>query len=102
MVCAAALHRIHDLRHWVYLWRLVDISAFVFAQYGQLHEAALVVGHLDAHVPGWLPEPRSSTKAILAGEGRYDQSFQEGAAMDRDTLARRVIHVADKLEVDRS
>jgi predicted ATPase/DNA-binding SARP family transcriptional activator len=99
-VCGDALHRIHDFRHWVYLWRVVDIAALVLARHGRLREAALVIGHLEAHVPGWRPEPRNSTKALLSLDSNHDQSLHEGVAMDRDFLVRLVIDVFDELEND--
>lgn len=97
-VCANTLHRIYDFRHWVYLWRVVDITALLLAQHSRLHEAALVVGHLDAHVSGWLPEPRASTKALLSLETEHARSLQTGAAMDRDTLVRRLMEVVDQID----
>jgi hypothetical protein len=108
-VCSSALHRIHDLRHWVYLWRVVDITAFLLAKHGRFREAALAVGHLDAHVPGWRPEPRTQTKELLASAiDRADQSREEqnravddGVALDRDSLVRRFIVAVDELEAQR-
>jgi predicted ATPase/DNA-binding SARP family transcriptional activator len=97
LVCSEALHRIHDLRHWVYLWRVVDITALLLAQRGRVSEASLAVGHLDAHVPGWQPEPRSSTKALLALEPPDPESTQRGGAMDRDSLVRQLIEIVDEM-----
>ena len=105
LVCSSALHRIHDLRHWVYLWRVVDITAFLLAKYGRFSEAALAVGHLEAHVPGWRPEPRTATKELLASAiERAEQSLDDqnqavnnGVALDRDSLVRRLIVAVDQL-----
>jgi predicted ATPase/DNA-binding SARP family transcriptional activator len=109
-VCSSALHRIHDLRHWVYLWRVVDITAFFLTKYGRFSEAALVVGHLDAHVPSWRPEPRADTKALLVSATEradlsleaHDRAIANGVALDRDSLVRRLIVVVDEIEADRS
>jgi predicted ATPase/DNA-binding SARP family transcriptional activator len=105
-VCSSALHRVHDLRHWVYLWRVVDITAFLLAKSGRFSEAALAVGHLEAHVPSWRPEPRTATKKLLAtAVERAEQSLDDqnqavnnGVALDRDSLVRRLIVAVDELE----
>jgi predicted ATPase/DNA-binding SARP family transcriptional activator len=88
-VCGQALHRLHELGYWLYLWRVVDVAAWLLARAGRLDEAALVLGHLEAHAPPWRSQPRGTTRALLADHPATADRAAVGAAMDREDVIAR-------------
>jgi predicted ATPase/DNA-binding SARP family transcriptional activator len=99
-LCAEALRRLHDLRYWLYLWRVVDGAAWLLASRGNLNGAATTLGHLDAHVAPWTAQPRSATRAILAKQEQMvpiATLSAQGAEMQRDAVVRFVIDEISRL-----
>jgi predicted ATPase/DNA-binding SARP family transcriptional activator len=83
-VCVEALGRLYELRYWLYLWRVLDGAACLVARAGRMHEAGLLLGHLDRVALPWRTRPRSITRALVTEAGVPDEVLERGAALDRD------------------
>jgi predicted ATPase len=64
--CADTLRRLHELRYWLYLWRVLDGAAWVLASSGEIDRAHELLRALEAQGRPWRTEPRASTRALLA------------------------------------
>jgi hypothetical protein len=97
-ICRDAIARIYDLRHWQFLWLVIETVAGSFATAGRLHEAAVLYGHLEAHHQPWgLPAVRRARQRGLdrvRQQAEHDLLMAQGADMDRDDL---VAYTLDRL-----
>ena len=100
--CTRAVRRLHELRYWLYLWRVADTAAWVLARAGNRPDAATLLGHLEAHAPAWRSQPRGATKDLLAAIAPGDEPASEtwaetGAALDRDAVVDRTLTALESL-----
>ncbi|MCB1001051.1 MAG: hypothetical protein KDB40_17280 [Acidimicrobiales bacterium] len=81
--CAATLRRLHDLRYWLYLWRVLDGAAWLLACSGVDEPAHRLLVSLDHHGPPWRTQPRATTRALLTRDGADEVG---GAPDDRERV----------------
>ena len=88
--CHEALISAYNARHWRRIWQLFESVGLALAESGQLEEAAVVVGNLEAHHPPFGIEYnlgfRTRTLDIIHNHPSTDTWMAQGAAMDRHQI----------------
>ena len=93
-----AIDRLYALRYWAMLWMTVETAAAHLVATGDLHGAAVVLGHLEAHHPA-NPETRAVRDMSLApvrADPRSVESMRRGALLDGDGL---VAHLRERFDL---
>lgn len=98
-VCVEAIERLYELRYWLYLWRVLDGAACVIARAGRMHQAALLLGHLDGQATPWRTQPRATTRALVEDAGLDPSALAEGAALGRDEAVDLALRTLTDLDV---
>ena len=98
-VCIEAIERLYELRYWLYLWRVLDGAACVIARAGRMHQAALLLGHLDRQAAPWRTQPRATTRALVENAGLDPSALAEGAALGRDEAVDLALRTLTDLDV---
>jgi hypothetical protein len=97
-ICRDAIARGYEFRHWHVVWLVVETVAGFFAAAGEVHEAAVLYGHLEAHRPPFgMPGVRRSRQRGLDRVHQladFGLLMAQGADMDRDEL---VMYTLDRL-----
>jgi predicted ATPase len=88
---------LHNARDWLHLWPVVELLAGWWASNGALVQAAVIVGHLDAHhiATGLTEWRRQRTRASLAELGAADAALEHGGHLTRDQLIDYILHELD-------
>lgn len=88
--CRDALEALHEIRYWQKLWQVLESVALALANTGRTAEAAVVVGHLDAHKPGYGLEDnlgfRDLARTLVQAAGGHPQSIQRGVQLSAEEL----------------
>jgi hypothetical protein len=93
-----AIALLHELREWANLWLTVESLAAWWADTGQLEQAAMALGHLDATGRRFMDLADRRARAIAAVRA-HPQSrswLTAGARADRDELIEYVLNELDK------
>jgi hypothetical protein len=90
----SALNWLYDARDWLHLWPVVELLASWWASNGALVQAAVIVGHLDAHhiTTGVTERRRQRTLPLLAELATADASLEHGRHLTRDQLIDYLLH----------
>ena len=51
--CHDALEILFEIRHWPKIWQVLESTSLALATAGRTEHAAVILGHLDAHSPGF-------------------------------------------------
>jgi hypothetical protein len=92
-----ALARSHDaldalvqIRYWQKTWQTLESAALALATAGRTEHAAVILGHLDAHSPGFGFEHglhfRDQARELVVADGGHDAAKLHGARMTADEL----------------
>jgi predicted ATPase len=93
----SAVNWLHDARDWLHLWPVVELLAGWWAANGAIVQAAVIVGHLDAHevTTGVTERRRQRTHAPLAQLATADAALEHGRHLTRDQLIDYILHELD-------
>ncbi len=93
--CREAIEMLYEIRYWQKLWQALESTTLGLAQAGLTAEAAIVLGHLDAHVIAvGLEEPllyRDRARALIDAAGGYAEQREHGARLTRDEVVSAAI-----------
>ena len=89
--CHAALVYLRANGQWYRLWQVMESVALVLASNGRIEDAAMVLGHLDAHHDAGFGREvglgfRTRARALVDRQSRAGQWMKRGAIMDRDEI----------------
>jgi hypothetical protein len=88
--CHDALDALFEIRHWQKIWQNLESAALALATAGHTEHAAVILGHLDAHSPGFGFEHglhfRDQARELVDGDGGDNSAKLHGARMSADEL----------------
>jgi hypothetical protein len=88
--CHDALDPLYELRYWQKLWQAMDSTTLALATSEHLENAAVLLGHLDAHVAGAGMETtlgfRDHARAFIDAGGGHSDACERGARMSADEV----------------
>jgi predicted ATPase/DNA-binding SARP family transcriptional activator len=88
--CHDALAAAYEIRVWPKVWQTLESVTLALASDGRTEEAAVILGHLDAHSPGFGLEHgllfRDQARELVEADGGYDAAKLSGALMPADEL----------------
>lgn len=88
--CREALEMLYEIRYWQKLWQTLESTTLGLAQVGRTAAAAILLGHLDAHiVPIGLEEPllyRDRARALIDAAGGFADDRERGARLTKDEV----------------
>ncbi len=93
--CTDALDALYEIRYWQKLWQVLESVALSLAKCGRTAEAAVVLGHLDAHQPGYGLEDglrfRDQARALIVADSGHPQAIERGARLSAEELVRAAL-----------
>jgi predicted ATPase/class 3 adenylate cyclase len=93
--CHDALDALYEVRLWQKIWQVLDSVVLALARTGRTEEAALVLGHLQAHVPACGMEDilrfRSDTVALINGASDHTAALIRGAQLTADEIVAKAL-----------
>jgi predicted ATPase/class 3 adenylate cyclase len=88
--CRDALDALYEIRYWQKLWQVLDSVVLNLARAGRNEQAALILGHLQAHMPACGMEEtlgfRVAAAESTAAAGDYTSALAHGAQLDADEI----------------
>jgi len=88
--CYDALDALYEIRYWQKLWQVLESVALALAKCGRTADAAVVLGHLDANMPGYGLEDglgfRDLARSLILADGGHTQATQRGARLSAEEL----------------
>jgi hypothetical protein len=88
--CHDALDALFEIRHWPKIWQTLESVTLALARAGRIERAAAILGHLDAHSPGFGFEDglhfRDQARELVEADGGHDAAKLHGARMSGDDL----------------
>jgi hypothetical protein len=88
--CHDALHHLFELRLWQKIWQTLESVSLALARAGRTEQAAVILGCLDAHSPGYGMEHglefRERARELIDADGAHDAAKRHGASMSPDEL----------------
>jgi hypothetical protein len=88
--CRDALDALCEIRYWQKLWQVLDSVVLNLARAGRSEQAALILGHLQAHMPACGMEEtlgfRVAAAESIAAAGDYTSALARGAQLDADEI----------------
>ena len=92
--CHDALDSLYEIRYWQKIWQTLESTTLALAQAGHLEHAAMILGHLDAHSPGFGLEHalhfRDQARELI--RRRWPQRSQNPRCADVGRRTRRQRH----------
>jgi hypothetical protein len=89
-LCRDALDALFEIRHWPKIWQSLESITLALAMAGRTEHAALILGHLDAHSPGFGFEHdlhfRDRARELVEADGGHHAAKLRGARMSADEL----------------
>jgi hypothetical protein len=88
--CQDALHALFEIRHWQKTWQVLESVTLALARAGHTEEAAVILGHVEAHshVAGLEPSLgfRARASELVDADGGHTEARVRGARMSTDDL----------------
>jgi hypothetical protein len=88
--CHLALDTLFEIRHWPKTWQTLESATLALATAGYIDDAAVIMGYLDAHTPGFGLEHashfRDRAREIVEADGDHDAAQLRGARMSADEI----------------
>ena len=88
--CHHALDALFEIRHWPKIWQTLESVTLALATAGRTEHAAVILGHLDAHSPGFGLEHqlhfRDRARKLVEADGGHEAAKLDGARMSADEL----------------
>jgi pterin-4a-carbinolamine dehydratase len=88
--CHDALHHLFEVRLWQKIWQTLESVSLALARAGRTEQAAVILGCLDAHSPGYGMEHglefRERARELIDADGAHDAAKRHGASMSADEL----------------
>lgn len=88
--CQDALDTLFEIRHWQKILQTLESVTLALARAGRTEHAALILGHLDAHSPGFGLEHglhfRDQARQLIEDDGAHNAAKLDGAQMPADEL----------------
>lgn len=88
--CREALEMLYEIRYWQKLWQALDSTTLGLASVGHTADAAILLGHLDAHVvPVGLEENlryRDRARVLIDAAGGHADQRDHGARLTKDEV----------------
>jgi hypothetical protein len=88
--CHDALAELYEIRYWQKTWQILESVTLTLARTGDAEEAAVVLGHLDAHSPGTGLEHtlhfRDQARDLIEAAGGHAAARHRGEQMSADEL----------------
>jgi hypothetical protein len=88
--CHDALDPLYELRYWQKLWQAMESTTLALAAVGNTADAAVLLGHLDAHVAGAGIETtlgyRDYARTLIDAGGGHTDACERGARMSADEV----------------
>jgi hypothetical protein len=88
--CHIALDAAFEIRHWPKTWQTLESATLALARMGRTKHAAVILGHLDAHSPGFGFEHenhfRDRARELIDADGGHAAARLRGAQMSADEL----------------
>ncbi len=88
--CRDALDALYEVRYWQKLWQVLESVTLALAKCGRTADAAIVLGHLDAHMPGYGLENglgfRDLARALILADGGHTPAIERGARLSAEEL----------------
>ena len=88
--CHDALGALFEIRHWPKIWQTLESVTLALARAGRTEHAAVILGHLDAHSPGFGLEHtshfRDRARELIEADGDHNAAKLDGAKMSADKL----------------
>ena len=88
--CHEALALGYEIRYWQKNWQILESMTLALASAGRTEQAALILGHLDAHSPGLGLERdlhfRDRARELIDADGGHAAARLRGAQMSADEL----------------
>jgi hypothetical protein len=88
--CHIALDAVFEIRHWPKTWQTLESATLALASVGRTEQAAVILGHLDAHSPGYGLERschfRDRARELIEADGGHAAAERRGVMMSADEL----------------
>ena len=88
--CHDALDALFDKRYWQKIWQTLESTTYALAKAGRMEQAAVILGHLDAHSLGFGLERslhfRDRARELVEADGGHAAAILRGAQMSPDEL----------------
>ena len=88
--CHDALDALFEIRYWPKTWQTLESVTLALARAGRTEHAAVILGHLDAHSPGFGLEHdlhfRDRARELVEADGGHTAAKLRGARMSADEL----------------
>jgi hypothetical protein len=93
--CHDALAALFEVRYWQKIWQTLESVTLALAVAGRTEHAALVLGRLDAHSPGFGIERglgfRQRARDLIEADGAHAAAQSRGAGMSPEELVTTAI-----------
>ncbi len=97
--CHDALAALHESRYWQKIWQLLNSVVLALAKAHRPAEAALILGHLQAHMPPCGIEDtlgfRDAASDLIIASGDFSDSLSRGARLTADEIVVRALENCD-------
>jgi hypothetical protein len=81
---------VFEIRHWPKTWQTLESATLALASVGRTEPAAVILGHLDAHSPGYGLERshnfRDRARELIEADGGHAAAEVRGERMSADEL----------------
>ena len=88
--CHDALEALFEIRHWQKIWQTLESAALALASSGRIEQAAVILGGLDAHSPGFGMEYglhfRDQARQLVESDRDHSAVAVDGAHMSIEEL----------------
>ena len=88
--CRDALEALYESRYWQKTWQILESVVLALAIADRTENAAVIIGHLDAHSPGFGLEHelrfRDQARELIDASGGYPEAKLLGSRMSSDEL----------------
>ena len=93
--CHDAVYRLLEVRQWQKIWQVLESVALALARTGRTDDAAVILGHLDAHSPGYGMEHglgfRDQARRLIDADGGHSEAKRYGACLSADELIAKAV-----------
>jgi predicted ATPase/class 3 adenylate cyclase len=88
--CHDALDSLSEIRHWPKTWQTLESTTLALSRAGRTERAAVILGHLDEHSPGFGLEHtlhfRDQARELVNADGGHNAAKLRGAHMSADEV----------------
>ena len=88
--CHDALAALYEIRYWQKIWQVLDSVVLALAKADRAAEAALILGHLQAHMPPCGMEDglgfREAASDLITAAGDFTDALTRGARLTADEV----------------